>query len=153
MKTALSIITLVIAVVALALSVHTRLNLHPRLDLGAETPRDVVAKYLSAIANSKVVASNAYWASHYEEIMKSLEIADFSESGNYGIVFFRFSIGSDIFRGAIWVYKVNGKWYRSSDPYSFLGPKPTDKEWVEKMQAKKEEWEKNSAKPEFPSFW
>jgi len=81
--------------------------------------------------------------------MNNLEVVNVFESGDYGIAFFRYSIGADIFREAYWTGKVNGRWYWIPYLSEYSDNKPKDEEWLKKMTKKKEIWEEASAKPRF----
>jgi len=120
---------------------------------GANSPKGVVEIVMRVRTASKPLglgdaglldpAYRAYFRFHKDEIFKTLEVVETSESGDYGIAFYRYSIGTNIVRRAIWCGKVNGEWYWV--PYTIDGyDKPTDEEWYEKMMEKKGEWEKGS---------
>ena len=150
MKSILPITAIVSSLLALALVVWNHLN-PPRwkADFGANTPEDVVPGVLRLLTDDvRLQASQAHKATHGSEIRKTLELVESSESGNHGIVFFRYSIGTDIFREAYWVGKVDGKWYWMPNLH-YADDEPADNEWFEKMKEKKKEWEDESAKPKF----
>ena len=95
-------------------------------------------------------AYQAYANFHKDEIFKTLEVVETSESGRYGIAFYRYSIGTNTVRRAIWCGKFNGEWYwvqyiNDADGYD----KPIDIKWYEKMKEKKEEWEQGSVEEFF----
>ena len=151
MKSILSVIALIMALVALAFSVHTHMN-PPRwkADLGASSPGGVVPNVMSILTDDvKLEASQAFRAAHRNEILTNLEIVDTSESGDHAIAFFRYSIGTDIFREAYWVGNVNGMWYWIPHLSEYSDNKPTDEEWLKRMMERKEKWEDESAKPKF----
>ena len=150
MKAILPITAIVISLSALALGVWNHLN-PPRwkADFGANTPEDVVPAVLRILTdNVRIQAVQAHKAIHGSEILKTLELVESSDSGNHGIVFFRYSIGTDIYRETYWVGKVDGKWYWMPN-LQYADDEPADAEWFEKMKEKKEEWEDESATPKF----
>jgi len=151
MKSVLSIVALIVALAALAISAYTHMN-PPRWkhDLGASNPGDVVGIVQSILTDDvKLQAVQAFRAAYRDQILRGLEVVEKSESGDFGIVFFRYSIGTDVFRQAYWLGKVNGKWYWIPHLSKYSDSKPADEQWFEKMIEKKEDWEKESAKLKF----
>ncbi len=151
MKSVLSVIALVTAVAALAISVYTQIN-PPRWkdDFGASSPKAAVVSFMSLVTDDILLyASQAYRAAHRDEILKNLEVIDVSESEDYCIAFIRYSIGTDIFREAYWFGKVDEKWYRIPYFSEYSDSKPADEEWFKKMIDRKKKWEEESAKAKF----
>ena len=151
MKSALSIVALIVALSALAISTYTHMN-HPRWkhDFGASTPEDAVRVVQDIFTDDiKLQARQAFLGANRDQILRGLEVVEKSESGDFGIVFFRYSIGTDIFREAYWLGKVDGKWYLIPHLSEYSDSKPADEAWFEQMVEKKEAWEKESAKPKF----
>lgn len=122
----------------------------PKEDYGASEPAQVPEKVMGILTdNIRLYASQAYLAQNREEILKTLEIADVAISGDFGLVFFRYSIGSDIFREAYWTGKVDEKWYRIYHLSKYSDSKPADASWFEEMESKKDKWEEGSAVRKF----
>ena len=151
MKRELSIVSLIVAISALAISAYTHIN-PPRWrqDLGASTPEDAVRVVQDILTDDiKFEAGQAFLGANRDQILRGLEVVEKSESGDFGIVFFRYSIGTDIFREAYWLGKVDGKWYVIPHLSKRSNSKPADEAWFEQMLDKKDAWEKESAKPKF----
>jgi hypothetical protein len=81
--------------------------------------------------------------------LRSLEVVDVSESGDHAIAFFRYSIGTEVFRDACWAGKVDGRWYLIANLSEYSSDKPKDAEWFKKMLERRQKWEKESAPHKF----
>lgn len=150
MKTVLPAIALILSIAALAISLLQKVN-PPRWkgDVGASEPDQVVRAVFDILTDdARFQAVQAYRVDNRDEILKTLEVAETSKSGDYGIVFFRYSIGSDIFREAYWIAKIHNKWYWMPN-LEYADSKPKDGAWFEQMKEKKEKWEEESAKSNF----
>ncbi len=150
MKTILPIVAIILSITAIAISLSQKVN-PPRwrVDLGASEPNQVIRAVYEILTDEACLeARQAHMAANRNEIMKTLEVTDTSESGDYGIVFYRYSIGSDIFRNAAWIAKVHNKWYWMPN-LEYADTKPKDGTWFEQMKEKKDKWEKDSAKSNF----
>jgi hypothetical protein len=143
-------IAIVLSSAALLISLSQRIS-PPRwrADLGAKEPAQVVHEVLDVItSDASIQALQAHRVNNRDEILRTIEVAETSESGNYGIIFFRYSIGSDIFRQAYWITKINNKWYWMPN-LEYAYSKPKDGEWFANMKRKKAKWESESAKSMF----
>ena len=151
MKSVLPVLALIVALAALAISAYTHMNPPQwKRDFGASKPEDVVGIVQSILTDDiKLQAAQAFRGANRDQILRGLEVVEKSESGDFGIVFFRYSIGTDIFREAYWLGKVDGKWYWIPHLSEYSDSKPADEAWFEKMVKKKETWEEESAKPKF----
>jgi len=52
----------------------------------------------------------AFLRLHREEMLKTLEVVDTSQTDNIAVAFIRYSIGSTVYRDAVWMRKVDGRW-------------------------------------------
>ena len=90
-----------------------------------------------------------WFKNHKEEVQETLEVADVLKANNLAIALLRFSVGSDIYREAIWLRKYDGLWTVSSNQYfSTYGDDPFgdgQPDRAERIIEKEEEWTENSA--------
>ena len=63
-------------------------------------------------------ANSVFKYLNLDEIQKTLEVVEFQEDGDLGIVFYRYSVGTNIFRQAEWLRNVGGYWFQG--PYKYL---------------------------------
>lgn len=150
MKTILPTIAIILSIAAIAISLLQRVN-PPRWkeDLGTSEPEQVISAVFDILTDdARFQAVQAHKVANRDEILKTLEVAETSVSGDYGIVFFRYSIGSDIFRDAYWTAKIRNKWYWMPN-LEYADAKPKDGAWFEQMKEKKDKWKEESAKSNF----
>lgn len=147
MKTVVSIVAFITSVVSISLSAYIYNDQSKwRVDMGSEKPADVVPKIKSWVfQGANLDASSAFQSAHAKEILNTLEVADTSISGDHGIVFVRYSVGTSIYREAWWVGKVQEKWYWIPHLSEYSGSKPDDAQWFKETLNRKEKWEEESA--------
>lgn len=152
MKFMISVIALIVSVGAASLAgySYTKVESRPKGDYGTSDPADVVSAIMAVRTDdAKFSASQAYLVNHQAEIMETLEVSDVSVSEDHGIAFFRYSIGSRIFREAYWLGRVSDRWYLIPHLSKYSDSKPSDMSWFEEMMSRKEKWEEESAVKKF----
>ena len=116
-----------------------------------DSPKELLSKYYEILYSWSQLEDNAYfYRINRAEILNNLEIVELVEKENVAIAFIRYSVGTKIFRDAIWLRKVENKyWYiisyvskYTAEDDSYLKDKM---EWVEEMLEKENNWEENSA--------
>lgn len=148
MRNVVAIIALIFSLGAVGFVAYSQTDAASVLkkDFGVSEPAQVPEMVMSLLTDTvRLRASQAYLAQNRVEILKTIDIADVSISGDFALVFFRYSIGSDIFRKAYWTGKVDGKWYWIDYLSKYSDSKPANTVWFEKMESKKKKWEEGSA--------
>jgi len=116
-----------------------------------ESPQKLVKKYYEILYSWSQFEDVAYfYRTNRTEILKNLEIVELIENENVAIAFIRFSVGTSVYRNALWFRKIENKyWYiinyvskYNAEDDNYLKDKM---EWVEKMIDKEDKWEENSA--------
>ena len=142
------------ALIALGFSVLAyREAIFSQRDIGGSTPQECLVNWYAILrdAENYQSAQAAYHSRHRHERFRTLEISETKQSGDFSAIFYRYSIGSDVFREFTWSTKIDGKWYMMTyiGEYSAPNVKGLDQTWFLEMNAKREQWVKNSAKRPF----
>ncbi|MEX0663005.1 MAG: hypothetical protein WEA58_12575 [Balneolaceae bacterium] len=91
-----------------------------------------------------------YWfKDNNEEIKSTLEVAEVLNADDISLALIRYSVGSNIFRDAVWLRNYNGKWTISSNQYFSTYDddpfKDGNPERAEEIINKEDEWTENSS--------
>ena len=62
-------------------------------------------------------ADQRFWHEHRAERRRTCEVVDSVDRGYYGVVFTRFTIGTDVFRDATYLRKYNREWMQDGNQY------------------------------------
>ncbi len=149
MKT-LNIITLAISLAAAALSVYVyRQPPKKWLPEVKATPQQLAeAAYKEDHGFIMSYGDRIFREDHESDIAKSLIVSDIETStdNQIALVFVRFEAAGKKFREAFWTRNIGKGWvYEYVSTYKSDKIVEKNKEWVEKMEKKKEEWESSSA--------
>lgn len=148
MKTPQFLLCIFVACVALALAVVSYTKIEDwSFDIGRDNPADTARAYVEFECENdfRIQAESVFMAENSEEILETLDIADVSVAGDYAVAFYRYSIGTDIFRKSLPLRMVEGKWYSSHD-WKYSSNPPSDEDWLSEVSSRIEEWEEQSAK-------
>jgi len=149
MKT-LNLVTLVISLAALGLSIIAYRKPPNRwLPIVKATPQELAqASYSDQGGTTMSYGDRVFRDRHRADLAKTLVVADIlvSDDNAFALVFVRFEASGKAFREAFWARNLGGEWlaeyvsiYRSDSVTQ------KNKEWIEKMEKKKVEWESTSA--------
>jgi len=146
----INIITLVLSLAALGLSTLA-LRQPPKrwVPVVKATPKELAqALYSEEGGSFPSYGDRIFRERHKAELVSSLVISDIisSDDNTFALVFVRFEIGGKAFREAFWARNLNGEWlaeYVSTYRGDRLIQK--NKDWIEALEKKKEEWESTSA--------
>jgi len=67
--------------------------------------------------NPIVFDGQKFFADNREEIRATLEIVDTLTVGDLGVALVRYSLGTDVYRSAVWMRKMDGLWWPSGSQY------------------------------------
>lgn len=149
--TSFLVIIFLSTVLLIGCKTETQIDAKPPELVKYQTPQELIKKYYEILYSWSQVEDEAYfYRTNRKEILNNLEIVEVIENENVAIAFIRFSVGTNIYRNALWLRKVENKyWYLISYVSKYTAEDDNnlkDKiEWVEKMVEKKEKWEENSS--------
>ena len=114
-------------------------------------------EWLSKQDVSVLLDANSVFAYlNLDEIQKTLEVVEFHEDGDLGIAFYRYSVGTRVFRKTLWLRNMGGYWFRSgvyislytSNIPEYKSTQPNWKfrrwDWLIEMKKKEEDWKNDS---------
>ena len=93
-----------------------------------------------------------FFADHRSEIIETLEVVDTLTVGDIGVALIRYSLGTDIYRSAVWMRRIEDSWFPTGSQYfskysdEYEAFKNETKEQADKMIEKAESWEEESKK-------
>ena len=150
---ALSVITLVIAIIGLAVSltVMKRTIIFPK-QFCFETPAAFIQYNYEMSCKFPGGSVENYFKYHNRnEILKTLEVVKVQTNGVLAVAFVRYSVGTKIFRETEWLRKVDGRYWFSTYLYKSMAETSKDPvlkqngKWIEEMEMQIENWEAESA--------
>jgi hypothetical protein len=93
--------------------------------------------------------SDYWYLDNYDEISKTLEVAETLYADSISLVLIRYSVGSDLFRESVWLRKYKSNWTVSVSQYfSVYDDDPFNDgklERAERIINKEEQWTDNSS--------
>lgn len=118
-------------------------------------------EWLSKQDVSVLLDANSVFAYlNLDEIQKTLEVVEFHEDGDLGIAFYRYSVGTRVFRKTLWLRNIGGYWFQShvyvtsypgiskSTEDLLKSTQPSWKlrrwDWLIEMKKKEEDWKNDS---------
>ncbi|MCK4640494.1 MAG: hypothetical protein KAU06_04080 [Candidatus Marinimicrobia bacterium] len=145
----LSLIAFIFSLASLSIAIYLIINRQSDIVLPhSQIPKDVVLKYIEM---SRWDGTQSFFETNRVELKRNLELSNFLENDCVAIVFAKtFAKGRDL-RFCIWLRKDDSGWalvpylssYISEDPFRQKWIEQ-HKEWLEEMESKKEDWEKQS---------
>ena len=138
----------VIALIALLVATYSQFSKPGwQTDIGRETPGETIRALMAQQVSGQYIigAEAAFLAKNSREILRTIEIVEVSESGGYAVVYFKYSIGADIYRETHYLMRLGSNWYPRFGSLKYADNKPDDEEWVKKMLDKIEKWVEGSA--------
>ena len=147
MKT-INIAALVVSIIAIGISSFTLLNRDPMAEpVYGKDAKEIAAGMLS---RPKWDGTSRFFNKHKREILRNLEVTNFLENNGVGLAFARTTASDKKLQFCLWMRKIDSGWewvpYLSANISSDLRYKWAQKnrEWLEEMEVKKNEWEKQS---------
>lgn len=121
-----------------------------RGDAGAKEPKMLVESMFDRMTDGLALqAEQAFKIKNRSEILKTLEIAEVVQDGDYAVAFVRYSVGSDVFRNSFWLARVGDKWYWIGYLSNYSKQKPKNEEWFTKMEEKMKKWDDEGSTRQF----
>ncbi|MBT7315004.1 MAG: hypothetical protein HN848_05750 [Thiotrichales bacterium] len=151
MKNFVSLLSLAVAASALIFAgISFEASSELKKDIGRTDPGDTVRAYMefACTYDFRIQAERVFEINNSEEILDTLDVSDVAISEHFAVVFFRYSIGTDIYRKTMHLMQVDEKWY-SSHEWSYSSSSPADEDWYKEVSERVEKWEKDSAKSIF----
>jgi hypothetical protein len=142
-------ITLLVAVGAAALSLYA-LSIRSRQPevASASEPKALIVRILQ---RPRWDGTHAFFTKHRDELVSNIEVANFLENKGICIAFVRTAGGNKKFQLCQWMRKTETGWEEVPYLSPHLAGNPFlanwiegNKGWLQEMDSKKEEWEKDS---------
>ena len=147
MKT-LNIIALLASVVAVGLSCFAIITRPRNAPATGTDPKTLVVE---SFQDSRWDGTHEFFRNHRAEMSATVEVANFHETDGVGIAFIRTSANGKKFQFAEWMRRTTKGWERVGYLSPHLNGNPflakwieQHKEWLQEMQTKIDEWEKQS---------
>ena len=138
-----SIVAGALAIVALVFAVGSFLELRKyKGDAGAKEPKMLVESMFDRMTDGLALeAEQAFKIKNRREILKTLEVAEIAQDGDYAVAFVRYSVGTEVFRDSNWLARVGDKWYWVGYLSEYSKQKPKNEKWFTEMNEKKKKWD------------
>jgi len=90
-----------------------------------------------------------YWRQHRAEIEKGIEVVDEEQADDIRAVFYRYTVGSKVFKNVLWMRRIGDVWWSTYEYFSSYADDPFSdgqgaraKQLIERVQT----WQQESAK-------
>jgi hypothetical protein len=97
---------------------------------------------------SNIFDHQAFLRAHRDEMLKTLEIVDVTQTDKIAVAFVRYSVGSNVYREGVWMRRVDGRWRVCSSQYfSSFGDDPFNDgkpDEAKKLIKRLDDWEKDA---------